>query len=294
MCRRFRTLIVVHESWWWCFFFRLMSNVLIFLSSTVMKWLTGSGRCLLSTFPEQFYFLPLICKVAPVDKDIHDEMKQDAKVALAIMAQVLLTPKQLPDIVNLLQQVVACGSWHARYTVLPFIQTLIFYNLFIFLASESAVAALRQLVLQLLQDEQLEVREMAATTLGGLLQCGFLHMDQAMQEHFEWLCQTHFPPRCRRANNIPFVDLVRRHAGVLGLSACVLSSPYDVPTWMPQLLMDLSQHLNDPQPIEMTVKKTLTNFRRTHHDNWQEHKQRFTDDQLVILTDLLVSPSYYA
>uniref|UniRef100_A0A8C4NHQ0 Proteasome activator complex subunit 4 C-terminal domain-containing protein n=1 Tax=Eptatretus burgeri TaxID=7764 RepID=A0A8C4NHQ0_EPTBU len=252
MCRRFRTLIVVHESWWWCFFFRLMSNVLIFLSSTVMKWLTGSGRCLLSTFPEQFYFLPLICKV------------------------------------------VACGSWHARYTVLPFIQTLIFYNLFIFLASESAVAALRQLVLQLLQDEQLEVREMAATTLGGLLQCGFLHMDQAMQEHFEWLCQTHFPPRCRRANNIPFVDLVRRHAGVLGLSACVLSSPYDVPTWMPQLLMDLSQHLNDPQPIEMTVKKTLTNFRRTHHDNWQEHKQRFTDDQLVILTDLLVSPSYYA
>uniref|UniRef100_UPI00358F6C57 proteasome activator complex subunit 4 isoform X3 n=1 Tax=Myxine glutinosa TaxID=7769 RepID=UPI00358F6C57 len=264
------------------------------LLTTVLKWLTGSGRCLLSTFPEQFYFLPLICKVAPVDKEIHDEVKQDAKVALAIMAQVLLTPKQLPDVVNLLQQVVDCASWHARYTVLPFIQTLIFYNLFLFLASKSAVAALRRLVLQLLQDEQLEVREMAATTLGGLLQCGFLHMDHAMQEHFEWLCQTHFPPRCRRANNIPFVDLVRRHAGVLGLSACVLSSPYDVPTWMPQLLMELSQYLNDPQPIEMTVKKTLTNFRRTHHDNWQEHKQRFTDDQLVVLTDLLVSPSYYA
>lgn len=46
-------------------------------------------------------------------------------------------------------------------------------------------------------------------------------------------------------------DLVRRHAGVLGLSACVLSSPYDVPTWMPQLLMDLSAHLNDTQPIEV-------------------------------------------
>lgn len=46
-------------------------------------------------------------------------------------------------------------------------------------------------------------------------------------------------------------DLVRRHAGVLGLSACILSSPYDVPTWMPQLLMDLSAHLNDTQPIEV-------------------------------------------
>lgn len=48
-----------------------------------------------------------------------------------------------------------------------------------------------------------------------------------------------------------FLDLVRRHAGVLGLSACILSSPYDVPTWMPQLLMDLSAHLNDTQPIEV-------------------------------------------
>lgn len=48
-------------------------------------------------------------------------------------------------------------------------------------------------------------------------------------------------------------DLVKRHAGVLGLSACILSSPYDVPTWMPQLLMDLSAHLNDPQPIEVEI-----------------------------------------
>lgn len=56
-------------------------------------------------------------------------------------------------------------------------------------------------------------------------------------------------------NGILFVfsDLVRRHAGVLGLSACILSSPYDVPTWMPQLLMDLSAHLNDTQPIEVCV-----------------------------------------
>lgn len=46
--------------------------------------------------------------------------------------------------------------------------------------------------------------------------------------------------------------------------------------------------------LQMTVKKTLSDFRRTHHDNWQEHKQKFTDDQLLVLTDLLVSPCYYA
>uniref|UniRef100_W5L008 Proteasome activator subunit 4b n=1 Tax=Astyanax mexicanus TaxID=7994 RepID=W5L008_ASTMX len=144
-----------------------------------------------------------------------------------------------------------------------------------------------------------QVREMAATTLSGFLQCNFLTMDVSMQTHFEALCKTRLPKKRKRdlgsvVDTIPSVDLVRRHAGVLGLSACILSSPYDVPTWMPQLLMDLSAHLNDTQPIEMTVKKTLSNFRRTHHDNWLEHKQQFTDDQLVVLTDLLVSPCYYA
>lgn len=44
---------------------------------------------------------------------------------------------------------------------------------------------------------------------------------------------------------------MRRHAGVLGLSACILSSPYQVPVWMPHILMELSHHLNDPQPIEV-------------------------------------------
>ena len=38
----------------------------------------------------------------------------------------------------------------------------------------------------------------------------------------------------------------------------------------------------------------MSEFRRTHHDNWNDHKQKFSDDQLAVMTDLLVSPSYYA
>lgn len=43
-----------------------------------------------------------------------------------------------------------------------------------------------------------------------------------------------------------------------------------------------------------TVKRTLSEFRRTHQDNWQQHRQSFTAEQLLVLTDLLVSPCYYA
>ncbi len=45
---------------------------------------------------------------------------------------------------------------------------------------------------------------------------------------------------------------------------------------------------------QASVKKTLQEFKRTHQDNWQDHKQRFSEDELAVLTDLLVSPSYYA
>ncbi|XP_068183158.1 proteasome activator complex subunit 4A [Antennarius striatus] len=271
------------------------------LLKTVLKWLIASaGRSFSTAVTEQLRLLPLLFKIAPVENDdSYDELKRDAKTCLSLMSQGLLYSEQIPMVLSALQEIAGSSSWHARYTVLTYLQIMVFYNLFTFMSDQKAVNDVQALVIQLLEDEQLEVREMAATTLSGFLQCNFLSMDAPMQTHFEELCKTCLPKKRNRqlgsvVDTIPSADLVRRHAGVLGLSACILSSPYDVPTWMPQLLMDLSAHLNDTQPIEMTVKKTLSNFRRTHHDNWQQHKQQFTDDQLLVLTDLLVSPCYYA
>uniref|UniRef100_A0A4W5P868 Proteasome activator subunit 4 n=1 Tax=Hucho hucho TaxID=62062 RepID=A0A4W5P868_9TELE len=271
------------------------------LLKTVLKWLMASaGRSFSTAVPEQLQLLPLLFKIAPVENDdSYDELKRDAKTCLSLMSQGLLYTEQIPLVLLALQEIAGSSSWHARYTVLTYLQIMVFYNLFTFMSDQGAVNDVRALVIRLLEDEQLEVREMAATTLSGFLQCNFLSIEGPMQSHFEALCKTRLPKKRKRelgsvVDTIPSGDLVRRHAGVLGLSACILSSPYDVPTWMPQLLMNLSAHLNDTQPIEMTVKKTLSNFRRTHHDNWQEHKQQFTDDQLLVLTDLLVSPCYYA
>ena len=43
--------------------------------------------------------------------------------------------------------------------------------------------------------------------------------------------------------------LVLRHSGVLGLCAFVDAAPYDVPEFMPDVLMFLSDLLHAPQPI---------------------------------------------
>lgn len=58
-----------------------------------------------------------------------------------------------------LLQISRSSSWHARYTVLTYLQIMVFYNLFTFLSDAKAVSDVRALVLRLLEDEQLEVCE---------------------------------------------------------------------------------------------------------------------------------------
>ena len=45
--------------------------------------------------------------------------------------------------------------------------------------------------------------------------------------------------------------LVLRHSGVLGLAALVEAYPYTVPDWLPEVVDELSGHLNDPAPINV-------------------------------------------
>lgn len=70
------------------------------------------------------------------------------------------------------------------------------------------------------------------------------------QDHFERLSSTK-TKQVNKKESIPVGKIIKRHAGVLGLCAYVQAYPYDVPELMPQILMDLSSHVNDPQPIQV-------------------------------------------
>lgn len=259
---------------------------------TVLKWLNHAcTRSFNSLTEEVFPLLPVICNLSSVMND--EDLRLDCKMTLNNMSSCLLTPDILPAALHTIKEVAGLESWHARVAILHFVQIAVFGNFFL-LQNEDSQTAIRELLLHLLCDERLEVREVAAMTLSGLMHCGFLQMNSDMLSHFEHLRRVKLKKRQSTTEPDSLEKLIKRHAGVLGLSACVQAHPYDVPEFIPQVLMDLSIHVNDPQPIQMTVKKTLSDFRRTHYDNWHDHKQMFTDDQLVVLTDLLISPNYYA
>ena len=49
-------------------------------------------------------------------------------------------------------------------------------------------------------------------------------------------------------------SLTEKHAALLGLRAFVLTTPYDVPPWLPDVLMALVRAAGEPAPIKKTVR----------------------------------------
>ncbi|XP_068688324.1 proteasome activator complex subunit 4-like isoform X1 [Montipora foliosa] len=264
---------------------------------TMTNWLLSHAVRNLNSCPKEFFdLLPVIILFDSQEDD--PELLHYCHRTITFLSQAELPFSVIPLALQTVKQLANNVLWHPRRSILEYLQVMIFANLFLITSNPQHVEDAKELVLTLLEDEQLEVREMAAVTFSGLVHYGFLQHDDQLQKQFTKMANTKLKKKKKGVigangfNND--AALIHRHAGVLGLASCVQAFPYDVPTWMPQILLDLGDHLHDPHPIQATVKKVMSDFRRTHHDNWQEHKQKFTEDQLLVLTDLLVSPCYYA
>ena len=70
------------------------------------------------------------------------------------------------------------------------------------------------------------------------------------------LCSLHYGVivmvQCMAAGNTE--SSAEKHAAVLGLKAFVLTSPYDVPAWLPEVLMALVKASGEPAPVKSTVR----------------------------------------
>ena len=186
--------------------------------------------------------------------------------------------------------------------MLEYLQVHVFTNMALFHSEREQAARVVSIVTRLIKDERIEVREKAGKVLGGMLHCCFIPQDVSSKllDQFKQEVSKKIRKKPKENEELSVFQanqckaILVRHSGVLGLSAFVSSSPYDIPQHLPAILMILADHLHDPQPIPATVKNVFQEFKRTHQDNWAEHKEKLTEDQLATLTDLLVSPSYYA
>lgn len=99
---------------------------------------------------------------------------------------------------------------------------------------------------------------MASITLGGLVRCSQRDAIESVQAQYSALLQTKVAKRRRdpetgKLIEVPGFDeaVLKKHAGVLGLSCLVGAFPYEVPKWMPNVLCQLASCMSDPAEIQV-------------------------------------------
>ncbi|XP_015120172.1 proteasome activator complex subunit 4 [Diachasma alloeum] len=256
----------------------------ISLLKTICKWIVNhaftSDR---GTLPDSTKLLTVLCQLENCEGD--DELRATCRRALASLAQTQALPGVMEEVLGDVESVFGESSWSAKNSCLSFLEVFVFYNMGVILSCGEWVGRVQGVVLRMLEDERVEVREKAGQVLCGLLHCTFVPDPEALLEEFKLKSKI----KIKKPD-----DLRLRHAGVLGLCAFVRAQPYHVPKYVPSIFEYLNLRLNDPQPIPTTIRKTLGDFKRTHYDGWASHAQSFTEEQLGILQDLTVPPSYYA
>lgn len=215
---------------------------------------------------------------------------------IAMMAQGYTPPKNMEKCISKVTEISNSNSWSVRLAVLDFLQVQVFNNMPIILSEIRWVEKVQEIVLKLLEDPVVEVREKASEVLGGLLHTELIPSPDNVLKLLKKKCKHKIVKRTDDSLDSDAVsNSIRiRHCGVLGLSAFILSNPYSVPEYVPPIFEIMYDHLHDPQPIPSTIRKTIADFKRTHHDGWEKFQLTFNESQLAVLSELTVPPAYYS
>ncbi|ETS62890.1 hypothetical protein PaG_02652 [Moesziomyces aphidis] len=210
--------------------------------------------------------------------ELHDnkELSALARAVLTKISTYPFTSEYAGRLIDTVLQVTrsSVDSWRARLDSLPVLQVIYFQNLFYL--NETLVQSIVELLLELLSDRHLEVREMAADTLSGIVRCSQRRLIKTLKNRFTKTVATTVVPK----RGQPGYDqqLLALHSGILGASALLAAFPYEVPDWMPSLIVEtVAQHTDDAVPISTTVRKCAADFKRTHQDTWSEDQHKFGD-----------------
>ncbi|KAH7621507.1 hypothetical protein Ndes2526B_g03845 [Nannochloris sp. 'desiccata'] len=224
-------------------------------------------------------------------------------------------PSETPTVLHALRSASSVELWPERAAALIFAQYFWFRHTL--LLGRQGTGEIVDMVLQRLEDEKLEVRELAANSLSGLVR-GLPENDAAeLRRKFLSRANEIFPTRGRRRRTREQLEsgskiaaatidtspatsssssssVPVRHGTALALQALVLSSPYDVPLWLPDVLMALVRLASEPAPIKTTVTKALGEFRRTHEEGGLvEVKEVLSGEQWEAIRDVASPASYF-
>eukprot|EP01018_Ginkgo_biloba_P032111 Gb_01100 [translate_table: standard] len=261
---------------------RCMGTILHFFKGTIRS---GRAKSLMNAIVGLIY--PIFSLQGIHNNDLSDL----AKFAIRDLQWQPFVDQSLSDAVSAVLSAANASNWHTRVAALEFMPLFLHRHRFIMLSFD--MSSLWEKVQQLLTDNQLEVREVAASTLVSMMKGAEDKFANPFRETITNAARSYLqtgPSASHRRRE----DIVKVHGIVLGLSACILSRPYDIPGWLPDMVIDISKFIREPMPTKHTITGTIREFQHTHADTWEIQKKQFTEEQLDVLNNFNSGFSYFA
>ena len=215
----------------------------------------------------------------------------------------------ISKVLNILDRVSKHDFWQVRQAAAHFLRC--FQGGHKFLFSMKQTKRTTKIVTRMLADERREVSTAAMSALTGILAATTLDIKIKFVEKHLKKANRSVPKKRRNITSIATTDfdeatqmkekerLEQQQLSVFFLCAAVLAEPYGLPPiYVPKALAAISKHSFErvaPLGVRETVKFCCSEFKRTHmSDNWEVHRQQFTQEQLEALDDVISSAHYYA
>ena len=144
-------------------------------------------------------------------------------------------------------------NWHTRKQAMIFTQCFTYNNIFSLAKNSKWIDLILEIISRLLKDEVIEVRESARQTLSSVIIWDIIDSEKmgTLINYFKRE-SSQSVKRIDGKDGHRFFDpsdVGIRHGGILGLCAFVYAYPDDLPNHLPDIIIFLTEHFSDPQPI---------------------------------------------
>ncbi|KAH9081608.1 hypothetical protein EDB83DRAFT_2512470 [Lactarius deliciosus] len=210
-------------------------------------------------FPYVHPLLPEIFRMSELSDN--PELQSHSQAVLYILSAVTPPLESIEAIsVNFVNAISSSTSWRIRLNSLPILVVFFYRNLMGI--SNASASRIMDLMLNCLSDDNVEVREMASSSLSGIVRVSQRQSIIPLKDHFVSLARK---VRLTTRSDPGYPESLRTlHSAILGICALLESFPYSVEKWMPPLTDILALHATDPPPISTTIRKTASEFKKTH------------------------------
>jgi proteasome activator subunit 4 len=209
------------------------------------------------------------------------------------------SPTDIDTVLDILEKFSVDSCWQVRQACIHFLRC--FQGGHKFLFSKEQTRRIMSIVSSLLADDRREVASASMAALTGLLVASSNAEISDMIKSYVKLAKKSTLKKRKDGESVNIdKDIARlrdQKISVFFLCASVMAQPYETPPYVPVALAAISKHSferNAPLAVRDIVKKCCAEYKRTHmSDNWEEHRNVFSQEQIEALEDVISSPHYY-